>query len=109
VTPFFTDDDRLADELMHAAKAENDPLWRLPLWRPYESMLESKIADLNSVGGSQGGAITAALFMRRFVATESWVHFDLFAWTAVAKSGRPEGGECQAARSLYALLAARFA
>jgi len=108
VTPFFTDDDRLADELMRAGKAENDPLWRLPLWRPYESMLESKVADINNVGGSQGGAITAALFMRRFVTAESWVHFDLFAWTASAKSGRPEGGECQVARALYALLAARY-
>ena len=93
VPAFFTDDDRLADELMRAATAENDPLWRLPLWRPYESMLESKVADINNVGGSQGGAITAALFMRRFVAAESWVHFDLFAWTSSAKAGRPEGGE----------------
>ena len=108
VPAFFTDDDRLADELMRAAEAENDPLWRLPLWRPYESMLESKVADINNVGGSQGGAITAALFMRRFVAAESWVHFDLFAWTSSAKAGRPEGGECQAARALYALLAARY-
>jgi leucyl aminopeptidase len=108
VPAFFTDDDRLADELMRAATAENDPLWRLPLWRPYESMLESKVADINNVGGSQGGAITAALFMRRFVAAESWVHFDLFGWTSSAKAGRPEGGECQAARALYALLAARY-
>ena len=107
VPAFFTDDDHLADELMRAATTENDPLWRLPLWRPYESMLESKVADINNVGGSQGGAITAALFMRRFVSTDSWVHFDLFAWTAAAKSGRPEGGECQVARALYALLAAR--
>src|SRR5215510_3741667 len=109
VPPFFTDDDALADELMRAGKAENDPVWRLPLWRPYESMLESKVADINNVGGSQGGAITAALFMRRFVGAESWVHFDLFAWTTAAKSGRPEGGECQVARALYALLAARYA
>ena len=109
VPAFFTDDDRLADDLMRAGKAENDPLWRLPLWRPYESMLESKVADINNVGGSQGGAITAALFMRRFVSAQSWVHFDLFAWTPSAKSGRPEGGECQAARALYALLVARYA
>jgi leucyl aminopeptidase len=105
---FFTDDDTLAAELMRTGAAENDPLWRLPLWRPYEAMLESKVADINNVGGSQGGAITAALFMRRFVAAKSWVHFDLFAWTASAKAGRPEGGELQAARGLYALLAARY-
>jgi leucyl aminopeptidase len=105
---FFTDDDALAGELMNCASTENDPLWRLPLWRPYEAMLESKVADINNVGGSQGGAITAALFMRRFVTAKSWLHFDLFAWSATAKPGRPEGGDCQAARALYALLAARY-
>jgi leucyl aminopeptidase len=108
VPPFFTDDDALAGELMKYAAAENDPLWRLPLWRPYEAMLESKVADINNVGGGQGGAITAALFMRRFVTVKSWLHVDLFAWTPSAKPGRPEGGECQSARALYALLAARY-
>jgi leucyl aminopeptidase len=108
VSPFFTDDDALADELTKCAMAENDPLWRLPLWRPYEAMLESKVADTNNVGGGQAGAITAALFMRRFVTARSWLHVDLFAWTPSAKPGRPEGGECQAARALYALLAARY-
>jgi leucyl aminopeptidase len=105
---FFTDDDALAAELMDCGTAENDPLWRLPLWRPYEAMLESKVADTNNVGGGQGGAVTAALFMRRFVTAKSWVHFDLFAWSASAKPGRPEGGDCQTARALYALLAARY-
>jgi leucyl aminopeptidase len=108
VPPFFTDDDGLADELMKYAAAENDPLWRLPLWRPYEAMLDSKVADLNNVGGSQGGAITAALFMRRFVAAKSWLHVDVFAWTPSARPGRPEGGECQAARALYALFKTRY-
>jgi leucyl aminopeptidase len=105
---FFTDDDALATELTACGAKENDPVWRLPLWRPYEAMLESKVADTNNVGGGQGGAITAALFMRRFVTTNAWLHFDLFAWTATAKPGRPEGGELQAARALYALLAARY-
>jgi leucyl aminopeptidase len=108
VPAFFTDDDALADELTRYGAAENDPLWRLPLWRPYEAMLESKVADINNVGGSQGGAITAALFMRRFVTAKSWLHIDLFAWTAAAKAGRPEGGELQSARALYAMLAARY-
>jgi leucyl aminopeptidase len=108
VAAFFTDDDALANELMACAVTENDPLWRLPLWRPYEAMLESKVADINNVGGSQGGAITAALFMRRFVTVKSWLHFDLFAWTATAKPGRPEGGDCQVARALYALIADRY-
>jgi leucyl aminopeptidase len=109
VAPFFTDDDALADELVRAGAAENDPLWRMPLWRPYETMLDSKVADLNNVAtGGQGGAITAALFLRRFVTTKSWLHFDIFAWTPTAKPGRPEGAECQTARALYALLCARY-
>ena len=109
VAPFFTDDDALADELVRAGAAENDPLWRMPLWRPYETMLDSKVADLNNVAtGGHGGAITAALFLRRFVTTKSWLHFDIFAWTPTAKPGRPEGAECQTARALYALLCARY-
>jgi leucyl aminopeptidase len=106
---FFTDDDALAAELSNAGAAENDPVWRLPLWRPYDQMLDSKVADLNNVStGGQGGAITAALFLRRFVAAKSWLHLDIFAWTASAKPGRPEGAECQSARALYAMLAARY-
>jgi len=109
VPPFFTDDDVLASELARYAASENDPLWRMPLWRPYEQMLDSKVADTNNVStGGQGGAITAALFLRKFVAAKSWLHFDIFAWTPSAKPGRPEGAELQSARALYALLCARY-
>ena len=105
----FTDDDALADELARCAASENDPLWRMPLWRPYEPMLDSKVADTNNVStGGQGGAITAALFLRKFVAAKSWLHLDIFAWTPAAKPGRPEGAELQSARALYALLCARY-
>jgi leucyl aminopeptidase len=106
----FTDDDSLAGELAGHAAAENDPLWRMPLWRPYEAMLDSKVADTNNVStGGHGGAITAALFLRKFVAAKSWLHLDIFAWTPAAKPGRPEGAELQSARALYALLCARYA
>jgi leucyl aminopeptidase len=109
VPPFFTDDDALAAELLRAADSEADPVWRLPLYRPYDKMLDSKVADLSNVGsGGHGGAITAALFLRRFVAAPSWLHLDIFAWTPAAKPGRPEGGDCQSARALYALLKARY-
>ena len=109
LAPFFTDDDALAGELMTAGAAEFDPLWRMPLWKPYDSMLDSKVADFNNVGSSgHGGAITAALFLRRFVEAKSWLHFDIFAWTASAKPGRPEGGELMTARALYALFKARY-
>jgi leucyl aminopeptidase len=105
----FTDDDALAADLARFGAAENDPVWRMPLWRPYEQMLESKVADLNNVGSSgQAGAITAALFLRRFVTAKSWLHLDVFAWTPAAKPGRPEGAECQTARALYAMLCARY-
>ncbi len=106
----FTDDDALADELARFAASENDPLWRMPLWRPYEAMLDSKVADTNNVStGGQGGAITAALFLSKFVTAKSWLHLDIFAWTTTAKPGRPEGAELQSARALYALLCARYA
>ena len=108
--PFYTDDDELAAELARFAASENDPLWRMPLWRPYDQLLDSKVADINNVSsGNFGGSITAALFLRRFVsAAKTWLHFDIFAWNQTSKPGRPEGGECQVARALYALLTARY-
>jgi leucyl aminopeptidase len=73
-------------------------------------MLESKVADLNNIAsGGFAGSIICALFLNRFVsAAKSWLHFDIYAWNPSAKSARPEGGECQAARALYALLSARY-
>jgi leucyl aminopeptidase len=107
--PFFTGDDALATDFARHARAEQDPLWRMPLWRPYESLLDSKTADINNVGGSFAGAITAALFLNRFVtAAKAWAHFDVYAWTPSAKPARPDGGECQVARALYALLKERY-
>lgn len=108
--PFYTDDEELAAELARHAATENDPLWRMPLWPRYDSMLDSKVADLNNIAsGGFAGSIICALFLKRFVsAAKSWLHFDIYAWTPSAKPGRPEGGECQAARALYALLAARY-
>jgi leucyl aminopeptidase len=110
LVPFYTDDDHLAADVARHGSAENDPVWRLPLWRPYDQMLESKVADLNNVAtGNFAGSIICALFLNRFVAAaKSWLHFDIYAWTPQAKAGRPEGGECQAARALYALLAERY-
>lgn len=105
----FTDDDALAADMAKTGMAENDPIWRLPLWKPYEALLDSKVSDTNNVStGGQGGAITAALFLKKFVTAPAWVHFDIFAWTASARPGRPEGAECQTARALYALLCARY-
>jgi leucyl aminopeptidase len=108
--PFYTHDDELAAAIARHAAAENDPLWRLPLWPAYDGMLDSKVADLSNIGtGGFAGSIICALFLNRFVAAaKSWLHVDIYAWTPSAKPGRPEGGECQAARALYALLAERY-
>jgi leucyl aminopeptidase len=110
VVPFYTDDDTLAAELARSAEAESDPLWRLPLWRPYDQMLDSKVADVNNVSsGGFAGSITAALFLRRFVtAAKAWLHCDIYAWNQATKPGRPEGAECQGARALYHLITARY-
>jgi leucyl aminopeptidase len=106
---FFTDDDALADELAREGLKVNDPIWRLPLWRAYTSMIDTPIADLNNSGGAFAGAITAALFLRRFVEqAKAHVHFDIMAWTPAAKPGRPKGGEAQAMRAVFALLEGKY-
>ena len=108
--PFFTDDEKLAGDLVRLGTAVQDPLWRLPLWRGYEDTLTSRVADLNNNPAyNYAGAITAALFLNRFVAkARSWVHLDIPAWIDRPKPGRPIGGEANAARALYALLKERY-
>ncbi|WP_374306021.1 M17 family metallopeptidase [Methylocella sp.] len=109
--PFYTGDEALAQDVARHGAAAQDPVWRMPLWDPYDKMLESKAADLGNVGGGPfAGSITAALFLRRFVAkAKAWAHFDVYGWTPTGKPGRPEGGEIQSARLLYDLLEERFA
>jgi leucyl aminopeptidase len=108
--PFYTNDETMALDLARCAKEENDPLWRLPLWPPYDSWLDSKVANVNNApSGTFAGSITCALFLQRFVEdAKSWLHVDIYGWTPSAKPGRPEGGECQAARALYKLLGGRY-
>ena len=108
--PFYTDDDALAESIARFGLAAADPVWRLPLWRPYDSYLESKVADLNNAPGSPfAGSVTAALFLRRFVeGVKSWAHFDVYAWNPKPRAHGPLGGEIQAARGLFALLKNRY-
>ena len=108
--PFYTNDETLALDVARCAKAENDPLWRLPLWPAYDSWLDSKVADLNNApAGGFAGSIICALFLQRFVEdAKSWLHVDIYGWTPSAKPARPEGGECQAARAIYKLLGERY-
>jgi len=110
--PFFTKDDDLADDVSLMGEAANDPVWRLPLWQPYMSYLDSKIADINHIntsGAGFAGSITAALFLSRFVEnTQSWVHFDIYGWTPMEKPGRPVGGDAQGIRALFDVICDRF-
>lgn len=108
--PFYTSDENLALDIARCAQAENDPLWRMPLWPAYDSWLDSKVADINNApSGGFAGSIVCALFLQRFVETAtSWLHVDIYGWTPSAKPARPEGGECQAARAIYRLLSERY-
>jgi leucyl aminopeptidase len=106
----FSNDDALAGDLLKAGEVIGDPLWRLPLWAGYEDMLSSKLADVNSAPDSPfAGAITAALFLNRFVDNKiPWAHIDLFAWNASDRPGRPVGGEAMSIRAAFACLLKRY-
>lgn len=108
--PLFTDDERLAADLIAAGQALHDPIWRLPMWDGYDEMLKSEIADLvNAAEGAFAGAITAALFLRRFAPKgTAWAHLDVFAWRPVARPGRPKGGDAFGVRAAFAMLSARY-
>ena len=108
--PFYCDNDDLAQSISNHAGEQNDPLWRLPFWGPYEAMLDSKVADINNVGGGFAGSVTAGLFLRQFVEkAQDYVHFDIYGWTPATKPGKPHGGEAQGIRALYAMIRERYA
>jgi leucyl aminopeptidase len=106
----FANDDALAKALTRHAEEQEDPVWRLPLWKPYGKLIEGKTADLtNAADSPHGGAITAALFLQNFVGKDiPWAHFDIMAWNVTAKPGRPEGGEAMAMRAAFAMIEERF-
>lgn len=106
----FANDDELADALLAAGTAEDDPTWRLPLWPGYADMLKSDVADLNnSPEGGFAGATTAAMFLDKFVPKNvPWAHFDTFAWRPSAKPGRPKGGEALGLRAAWSMLKSRY-
>ena len=106
----FCNDEALATGLLAAAASEEDPMWRMPLWRPYRKMIDSKVADINNVSESpHAGAVTAALYLQEFVESGiPWAHLDVMAWNPQSRPGRPEGAEATALRALYAHIAKRF-
>ncbi|MBO6900586.1 MAG: leucyl aminopeptidase family protein [Rhizobiaceae bacterium] len=109
--PFFTDDDELAARISRAADERADPLWRMPLWSPYDSRYSSRVADINNISNdSFAGAVIAALFLRRFVEkARSWAHFDVFGWSPLERPHCPVGGEAQAIRALDSVIARHYA
>ena len=110
IAALFCNDDETAAALMAAGEQQDDPLWRLPLYEPYRSMLESRVADINNISNAPyGGAITAALFLREFTAKQKpWIHIDFMAFNTRGLPGRPEGGDAMGMRALFALIQERF-
>jgi len=108
--PLYARDVALSRQLMTVGLQIDDPLWRMPLWSNYESLLKSKIADVSHISsGSLAGSITAALFLQRFVApATNWMHLDIFAWAPEPRPGRPFGGTDQGLRALHAVLKTRY-
>jgi leucyl aminopeptidase len=106
----FANDDALSAALFTASRAVNDPLWPMPLWAPYRKMLDSHVADLvNSPASRHAGAITAALYLERFVPSDiPWFHLDTYAWNDADRPGRPRGGEAMGLRAAFALLQQRY-
>ena len=106
----FANDDAIAEGILAAGRETSDPLWRLPLWAGYKDMLKSEIADINNAGeGGFAGAITAALFLQRFVGdAQPWAHIDLFAWNPSPKPGRPKGGAAMTLAAVWRFLETRY-
>jgi leucyl aminopeptidase len=106
----FANDEAAAAGVLAAGRAVDDPLWQLPLWRPYRKMLDSYLADFANAGPSRhAGAITAALYLERFVPDGTpWLHLDTYAWNDADRPGRPRGGEAMGLRATFAFLRQRY-
>ena len=106
----FCDDDDAATALIKAGADVGDPLWRLPIWRPYRKLIDGKCADLNNVApGPFAGSIIGALYLAEFVsASTCWAHLDIMAANTTTKPGRPEGGEATGMRALYEYIRRRY-
>ncbi|MCG8546675.1 MAG: leucyl aminopeptidase family protein [Alphaproteobacteria bacterium] len=105
----FCNDAALAKALEQSAEAEDDPVWRMPLWRSYRRYLDSTVADINNTSSvPQAGAVTAAVFLHEFVGDDvPWAHFDIYGWNAMARPGRQKGGEAMALRAAFRVIQQR--
>lgn len=110
ISALFTDDHPLARDLVRFGEDCLDPIWQMPMYKPYRKLLDSPIADINNASSSGwGGAITAALFLKEFVPEHiSWAHFDIMAWNASTSAGHPEGAEAMAIRAVFEYLKNRY-
>ncbi len=110
ITALFANDEGFSKDLLLAAEVEADPFWRLPLYGEYGAMLKSSFADVSSASSSgYAGAITAALFLQRFVPkSQRWAHLDFMAWYTSSKPGRPEGGAEMSLRAVVAMLEKQY-
>ena len=105
----FANDDTLANQWLQAGDSTRDPVWRMPLWRPYLRYLNSGIADMANAGSRMAGSVTAALYLERFINEgQTWAHLDVYAWNDGERPGRPAGGEALALRSAWAMLKTRY-
>lgn len=99
--PFFSNRDEPVDALLKSGMDQVDPFWQMPLWQPYMSMLSSPIADMKNAGGGFAGAVTAALFLQKFVGNTPWMHFDVYGWNPNGAPSKPKGGEIMTVRAIY--------
>jgi leucyl aminopeptidase len=108
--PIYSGNAELLRHVQDCGRQLADPLWAMPLWDPYDEDLGSRIADMNNApAGGMAGSITAALFLRRFVADPSrWLHLDIYGWNPRDRAGRPLGAEAQGIRAVAALLLQRY-
>jgi len=111
IAAYFASHNDLSAALMSAGETVDDPVWQLPLHKGYDSMLDSKVADLQNCAPTPfGGAITAALYLRRFVdKSVPWFHFDIMAYNNRSRRGRPVGGEAMGVRAVFEMLHNRYA
>ena len=102
----FTNDNDLGERIINEGKEQIDPMWELPLFSPYERYLENKYDALSSTGSAgTGGAITAALFLKKFIDTDTkWAHVDLMAWNTSGRPGFPVGGEAMGLRNIVNMI-----
>jgi leucyl aminopeptidase len=93
IPAFFSNRDKLIDDLRHLSVKSHDPIWPFPLWEGYDGNIEGNISDIRNEGTGRAGHIEAALFLQRFILPAiDWVHLDCFAWERNGKPGRPHGG-----------------